>query len=314
MMFHRIPLAIIAAGSLWLAASAHAAPPGSLVVADAGSATQQRFMSLSTARSGTAAVRVVRPAAPLRSDSQALRSGFMRIDRARAVPLRRQAALPKPATAAILTPRPAAVTKEDAVLSLFDSGGERTTGMIGRTAGHAWPLPSNVPQKFTSGYGTRKDPFHGRTAFHGGIDIAASVGTPVLASADGVVTEVDSGGRYGKFVRVNHADGTQSSYGHLSAQSVRKGQRVRQGQKLGELGSTGRSTGPHLDYRISRNGAGFDPMRVLAGKQPRAVDAPRSFASNDTQRMERGIRVTRPQPRVRAAMRMPLRASVRMID
>lgn len=266
-------------------------------------------MSLSSARSGTAAVRVVRPVAPLRSDQQALRSGFMRIDRVRAVPLRRQAALPKPSVSIESAMRPAPATSDDAVLSLFDTAGDRTVGFAGRSAGHAWPIAANVPQKFTSGYGSRKDPFHGRQSFHGGIDIAAAVGTPVLASADGVVSEVASGGRYGKFVRVTHADGTQSSYGHLNAQSVRVGQRVRQGQKLGELGSTGRSTGPHLDYRISRNGAGFDPMHVLAGKQPRNVAAPTAVA--DVGPVQRGVRVTRP---TRVAARLPLRASVRMID
>ena len=164
----------------------------------------------------------------------------------------------------------------DPVLSLFDAGSDagpttfrealsgRTGSMIAGVGRHlVWPVPLHISQKFTSGYGTRKDPLHGGKAFHGGIDIAAPTGTPVLATADGEVTQVASDARYGKYISIRHPDGTTSRYGHLSAQRVSVGQRVRGGQAIGAIGSTGRSTGPHLDYRISKDGTKFDPLTVL---------------------------------------------------
>lgn len=221
-------------------------------------------MSLQSARSGVAGVRVASPRVltPLRSDRAALRSGFLRVDRSPVGIVRIQ----RP-TSNVARVEPVRVIRgnDQAVLDLFGDSAEISAppaGGLGRVS-HAWPLPSSVAQKFTSGYGTRNDPFHGRPSFHGGVDIAAATGTSVLASADGVVTKVENGSRFGKYVTVRHRDGTESSYGHLNAQSVHIGQNVRQGQKLGELGATGRATGPHLDYRIKKNGEGFDPMLVL---------------------------------------------------
>lgn len=239
-----------------------------MIVADARAASAQpRFISLTAARQGPNSVRVVSPA--MKSDRAMMNAGFMRLDRERMQRVRIQ----RPASPVISMAAPRAVPAsvnvsrtKDPVLELFgETGNIEVPARVGRTQ-HAWPLPTNVTQKFTSGFGSRKDPFHGRDSFHGGIDLAAAVGTPVLASADGVVTKVENGSRYGKYVSVRHRDGSESSYGHLSAQSVRVGQNVRQGQKVGELGSTGRSTGPHLDYRIKRNGELFNPMTVL--RQP----------------------------------------------
>ena len=75
--------------------------------------------------------------------------------------------------------------------------------------------------------------------------------------------KVTSDPRYGKYITLAHADGTLSRYGHLNSQNVREGQRVRGGQVIGSVGSTGRSTGPHLDYRVSRNNTKFDPLSIL---------------------------------------------------
>lgn len=160
----------------------------------------------------------------------------------------------------------------DPVLALFDEGsgdGELLSfadAMRGKSSRRLWmwPLPSQVAQNFTSGYGPRKDPFHGKTAFHGGIDIAAEVGTSVLAAAEGEVIEVENDARFGKYIGIRHGDGAISRYGHLSQQHVREGQRVRAGQTIGAVGSTGRSTGAHLDFRVSRNGVRFDPLSVLS--------------------------------------------------
>lgn len=263
----------VAALLLVLAGTAAHAADAPMLVADAGAAVAQpRFISLTAARNGTAGVRVAAPA--MRSDRAAMNGGFMRLDRARLQIVRQQTQRPS-STLVSMTPTRATpviapqrtLTNDDAVLDLFGEtgGAPMPANRLGRIA-HAWPLPADAVQKFTSGFGPRKDPFHGRDSFHGGIDLATAIGTSVLASADGVVTKVENGSRYGKYISVQHADGSESSYGHLSAQSVRVGQRVRQGQKLGEVGNTGRSTGAHLDYRIKKNGELLNPMTVL--RQP----------------------------------------------
>lgn len=126
-----------------------------------------------------------------------------------------------------------------------------------------WPIPLAAKQYVSSGYGIRNDPFHGRPTFHGGIDIAADAGTAVLATAAGEVMQVTEDSRYGKYIGIAHADGVVTRYGHLSSQSVSVGQRVRAGQLIGAVGSTGRSTGAHLDYRVSKNGVKYDPLSIL---------------------------------------------------
>lgn len=262
--------------------------------------TAKRFFPLDEARAssvekqnGVTIIREKKPL-PLRSDRTALQDGSMRIDRARSVPIPKynspmivhsetkkaqetlEASLDAPQ---VTTLEPESDEIEglneghDPVLALFDDedSGEllsfadamRGISRNGARRHIMWPIPLGAAQKVTSGYGVRSDPFHGRPAFHGGIDIAAAVGTPVLATADGSVIEVKSDGRYGKYIGIQHSDGTISRYGHLSQQVVTEGQKVKAGQAIGAVGSTGRSTGAHLDYRVSRNGMKFDPLAVL---------------------------------------------------
>ena len=97
---------------------------------------------------------------------------------------------------------------------------------------------------------------------HLGIDYAAPQGTPVMAASDGVVIAAGWSGGYGRTVRLRHANGYQTLYGHLSRISVRRGQRVSQGEKIGAVGKTGLATGPHLDYRMSLNGKYVDPLKI----------------------------------------------------
>jgi murein DD-endopeptidase MepM/ murein hydrolase activator NlpD len=99
---------------------------------------------------------------------------------------------------------------------------------------------------------------------HLGVDYAAPVGTPVHAASDGVVTLAGWHGGYGKTVRLRHANGFETLYGHLSRLDVRRGERVRQGDRVGAVGSTGLSTGPHLDYRMARDGVFVDPLRLVS--------------------------------------------------
>lgn len=128
-------------------------------------------------------------------------------------------------------------------------------------------VPSEKPVRtaaFTSGYGVRSDPFQGRSAMHAGIDLAGPVGTPIYATADGVVTTAgyNSGG-YGNLIKIDHGRGIETRYGHLSSLSVREGARVKRGDVIGRMGSTGRSTGSHLHYEVRVDGKAVNPIPFM---------------------------------------------------
>jgi murein DD-endopeptidase MepM/ murein hydrolase activator NlpD len=125
--------------------------------------------------------------------------------------------------------------------------------------------------RLTSRFGNRRDPFTRRAAFHSGIDYAAPTGHPVYAPADGVVTGAGRQGGYGIMVEIDHAHGLSTRFAHLSRASVTPGTRVRAGDQIGLIGSTGRSTGPHLHYEIRRNERAVDPMPFVRAGQ--AIDA-----------------------------------------
>lgn len=116
-------------------------------------------------------------------------------------------------------------------------------------------IPSVLPislddYTMASGYGYRRDPVYGATAFHAGLDFAAQTGTAVYATADGRVSIADWKGGYGNCVDIDHGYNYLTRYAHLSKIDVREGQNVRRGEKIGEVGSTGKSTGPHLHYEV----------------------------------------------------------------
>ncbi|TQE81816.1 M23 family metallopeptidase [Leptospira noguchii] len=104
----------------------------------------------------------------------------------------------------------------------------------------------------SSRFGKRKDPFTRKETFHGGLDMAAEEGTPVYASADGEVSFSNKKGGYGNLIILDHKLGYETLYGHLSSISVRPGEKVRKGQKIGEVGQTGRATGNHLHFEVRR--------------------------------------------------------------
>ncbi len=106
----------------------------------------------------------------------------------------------------------------------------------------------------TSRFGMRKDPIHHDRSFHGGIDIGAPLGSAVKASKDGSVLFAGAKGGYGKLIILRHSGGYVTYYGHLSSISVKPGEKVRQGKSIGRVGSTGRSTGPHLHFEIRKGG------------------------------------------------------------
>ena len=123
-----------------------------------------------------------------------------------------------------------------------------------------WPTLST---RLTSNFGYRTDPFSGRAAFHAGIDIAGKLGDPVYAAAAGKVITVDRDNSHGKYIVVEHPGGLQTWYLHLSGIDINEGDSVRKGQRIGKLGNTGRSTGPHLHFEIVKGGKAIDPMPYL---------------------------------------------------
>ena len=117
--------------------------------------------------------------------------------------------------------------------------------------------------EFTSGFGVRSDPFLGRPAMHTGLDFRSSTGDPVRATANGTVESAGWSGGYGKMVEVDHGNGFSTRYGHLSEIEVKVGQQIKIGQIMGRVGSTGRSTGPHLHYETRIDGDAVDPQKFL---------------------------------------------------
>jgi len=129
-----------------------------------------------------------------------------------------------------------------------------------------WPVIGHL----TGTFGERMDPFSGEGAFHTGVDISSQYGDSVRASADGVVLEADERSGYGRLVVVDHGFGVNTYYGHLSSFHVIAGQQIRRGDTIGNVGVSGRSTGPHVHYEVRINGAPVNPMRYL--RQASAAD------------------------------------------
>ena len=127
-------------------------------------------------------------------------------------------------------------------------------------------LPSYAPVdsvQYTSNFGYRIDPFTGMQTFHEGIDFHGDKGTAVLAAASGKVIAAEWHDQYGKMVEIDHGNGLVSRYAHASRLYVNEGDLVVRGQKIAEIGSTGRSTGPHLHFEVRLNGVPQNPVRFL---------------------------------------------------
>jgi murein DD-endopeptidase MepM/ murein hydrolase activator NlpD len=145
---------------------------------------------------------------------------------------------------------------EDGSADYFDEEGRSARPFLLRN-----PVPNG---RFTSGFGSRRHPILGRMRAHTGVDWAAPRGTPIIAAGNGVVEEAGWSGGYGRHTVIRHANGYVSSYSHQHAfaEGIKVGARVRQGQVIGYVGSTGLSTGNHLHYELIVNGTKVDPMRV----------------------------------------------------
>ncbi|NLH83235.1 MAG: M23 family metallopeptidase [Phyllobacteriaceae bacterium] len=152
---------------------------------------------------------------------------------------------------------------DDGTVDYYDETGKSAKKFLMRK-----PMDGGV---FRSGFGGRRHPVLGFYRMHTGVDWAAPTGTPIFASGNGTITEAGWKGGYGRYIRIQHANGYETGYGHMSgfAKGMEKGTRVRQGQIIGYVGLTGLSTGPHCHYEVLINSAFVDPMRV---KLPRGKE------------------------------------------
>ncbi|HTR03138.1 MAG TPA: M23 family metallopeptidase [Thermoanaerobaculia bacterium] len=143
-------------------------------------------------------------------------------------------------------------------LSLLETQFSHRTELIAETP-TVWPVHGVV----NSGFGVRPDPFTGQPAIHEGVDISTPRSEPALATADGIVVRSGWAGEYGKAIAIAHGDRYETLYGHLEQTLVTEGQRVHRGDRVGLVGSTGRSTGPHLHYEVHVDGHPVNPLEYI---------------------------------------------------
>ena len=168
-------------------------------------------------------------------------------------------------------------TPSSGFTDFFDENGQAVRKALMRT-----PIDG---ARLSSGFGKRKHPILGYTKMHKGLDFAAPRGTPIYAAGDGVIERVGRFGAYGKYIRIRHHSSYKTAYAHLKgyAKGIKKGKRVKQGQVIGYVGSTGRSTGPHLHYEVLLNNKQVNPRKIklpagekLKGKDLKSYQAHRA--------------------------------------
>jgi murein DD-endopeptidase MepM/ murein hydrolase activator NlpD len=181
-------------------------------------------------------------------------------------------------------------TPDDGVVDYYDETGKSAKKFLVRK-----PMAAGLMR---SGYGWRRHPILGYAKMHTGVDWAAPRGTPIYASGNGIVAIAGWESGYGKYVRIRHTNGYETSYGHMSAfaRGIQPGTRVRQGQIIGYVGSTGLSTGPHLHYEIMVNNRFVDPMRIKLPRG-RVLDGP-TLAEFERERDRADNMMNRPASRV----------------
>ena len=181
-------------------------------------------------------------------------------------------------------------TPDDGQVDYYDETGKSAKKFLVRK-----PVGDGI---LRSGYGWRRHPILGYSKMHTGLDWSAPRGTPIFASGNGVVDKTGWEGGYGKYVRIRHAYGYETAYGHMSAyaRGIQPGARVRQGQVIGYVGSTGLSTGSHVHYEILVNGRFVDPMRIKLPRG-RSLDGP-VLASFEAERDKVDALMNRPSGRL----------------
>jgi murein DD-endopeptidase MepM/ murein hydrolase activator NlpD len=181
---------------------------------------------------------------------------------------------------------------EDGSVDYYDAGGKSAQKFLVRK-----PVAQG---RFTSSFGMRRHPILRRYRMHSGIDWAAPTGTPIIAAGNGVIEEVGTRAGYGRSVVVRHANGYETTYNHMSgyARGIGPGDRVRQGQVIGYVGSTGLSTGPHLHFEVLVNGRFVDPMKIRLPRGRELQGA--EFAAFEQERQRIDDLLTREDDRVAA--------------
>jgi murein DD-endopeptidase MepM/ murein hydrolase activator NlpD len=189
-------------------------------------------------------------------------------------------------------------TPDDGVVDYYDEGGKSAKKFLVRK-----PVGPGIMR---SGFGFRRHPILGASKMHTGVDWAAPTGTPIYASGNGIVEKVGWESGYGKYIRLRHNNGYETAYGHMTAfaKGIDPGVRVRQGQVIGFVGSTGLSTGAHVHYEILVNGRFVDPMRIRLPRG-RVLDGP-VLTDFQSERERLDNMMTRPGARM-AASSEPIR-------
>ena len=146
---------------------------------------------------------------------------------------------------------------------LFIPGAKLDRDALRKVMGEVWAVPLKIKWRLTSKCGWRGDPFTGVKQYHPGIDMACPTGTPIFAALGGKILQAGFSRIYGNYVIIDHGNGYQSLYGHMSKSIAATGEYVQQGQKIGLVGSTGYSTGPHLHWTVYKNGKVVDPLTLM---------------------------------------------------
>ena len=169
---------------------------------------------------------------------------------------------------------------DDGVTDYFQANGESATRFLMKT-------PINGA-RLSSSFGTRRHPISGYTRLHKGTDFAAPTGTPIYAAGHGTIERASRYGGYGNYVRIRHANGYKTAYAHLSryGRGIKSGRRVRQGDVIGYVGSTGASTGPHLHYEVYINGKPVNAMSLKLPTGRKLAETPEIMASFEQRREE----------------------------
>lgn len=159
---------------------------------------------------------------------------------------------------------------DDQFRNLFAQWQSLDDGQTAPTTTASVAIPSRMPlsdPKLTSDYGMRNHPVTGGRRAHKGVDLAAPTGTPIYATADGLIGKAQNFSSYGLYVQIEHGADLQTRYAHMSKLAVAAGQRVKKGDIIGYVGSTGRSTGPHLHYEVRIAGEAVNPVPYMAESQ-----------------------------------------------
>lgn len=152
---------------------------------------------------------------------------------------------------------------------------------------HSVPLGRPIPGGVSSRFGHREDPVNGKKGFHSGVDIRGRSGDTILATADGVVRKAFWNGGYGRYIEIDHGNGYTTKFAHMHSMSVKRGDKVTRGQKIGTVGNSGRSTGSHLHYEICLRGASINPSNFMRSDKLNNAAEIKKFNAKKSKKVKR---------------------------